>query len=269
MTIVNTLVQQFFTKNKENQFNEVLFLSEEPNATWEEVTQKAFNLPRGWFELSRVSPRDRVEFTRDFWLDRIPYHPNAHPAFFEFFEQLDDVAVVLMRRTEDEPMDSELVYSLADNSCFFRGRPPCTDTDLHDLKKEIEINLPRDYLAFIRVHNGFGKLSEMGLLEIEEIPYTRRRVMDLLIRAEKRFKSGEKEVDPGALIPFYEAFGLASFQCFYTDWYPGSEMGNVYLSGIDYTLSNVSDKKSWVENLAFPTFSEWLAYYLQGMNLCT
>ena len=41
-------------------------------------------------------------------------------------------------------------------------------------------------------------------------------------------------------------------------------MGNVYLSGIDYTLSDVSDKKAWAENLAFPTFSEWLAYYLRG-----
>lgn len=266
---MNSLVRQFFTESKEVSFKEVLFLSDEKSVDWEQVIRMAPDLPRGWFELSRVATQDRIEFTRDYWLDRIPYHPNAHPAFFEFFETLDDVTVVLTRSDEDEPMNAELVYSLADNSCFFRGRPPSREQDLNELKTEIGVSLPRDYLSFMKIHNGFGKLSEMGLLELEEIAHARRRVMDLLLQTEKRVKSGEVDVDPGSLIPFYEALGLSSFQCFYTDWYPGSEMGNVYLSGIDYTLSDVSDKKGWVENLAFPTFSEWLAYYLQGMNLCT
>lgn len=265
---MNSLVRQFFSATKENQFREVLFLSEDLNVTWEEISKRAYNLPRAWFELSRISAQDRVEFTRDFWLDRMPYHPSAHPAFFEFFDQLDDVGVVLMRRTEDEPMDAELVYSLADNGSFFRGRPPCSEADLISLKNEIDVNLPYDFLSFAKIHNGFGKLSEMGLLEIEDIAYTRRRVIDLLLQTEKQVKSGSENVDPSALIPFYESLGLSCFQCFYTDWYPGIEMGNVYLSGIDYTVSDVSDKKAWTEQLAFPTFSEWLAYYLQGMNLC-
>ena len=182
---MNSLVRQFFTENKEALFKEVLFLSEEPSASWEEITQKAPDLPRGWFELSRVSAEDRVEFTREFWLDRIPYHPIAHPSFFEFFDTLDDVAVVLTRRKEDEPMDAELVYSLSDNSSFFRGKPPCKEHDLHELKIEIDLNLPRDYRSFARIHNGFGKLSEMGLLEIGEIAHTRRRVMDLLLQKKK------------------------------------------------------------------------------------
>ncbi len=266
---MNSLVRQFYTENKERSFKEVLFLSEEAGDSWEEISKKAPDLPRGWFELSRVASQDRVEFTRDFWLDRIPYHPNAHPAFFEFFDTLDDVSVVLTRMDEDEPMNPELIYSLADNSSFFRGKPPCKELDIHELKSEIQVNLPRDFFAFVKIHNGFGKLSEMGLLEIQEIAHARRRVMDLLLQTEKRVKSGDTDIDPGSLIPFYEALGLSSFQCFYTDWHPGSEMGNVYLSGIDYTLSDVSDKKAWVENLAFPTFSEWLTYYLQGMNLCT
>lgn len=266
---MNSLVRSFFAGKEEVAFKEVLFLSEEPDAKWEEIAKKTLDLPRSWFELSRVSVRDRIDFTRDFWLDRMPYHPSAHPAFFEFFEQLDDVAVVLTRLREDDPVVPELVYSLADNSSFFRGRPPCKEEAVHDLRSEIEASLPRDYLSFLRIHNGFGKLSEMGLLEIEEIAHGRRRVMDLLIQTDKRVKSGGVDVDPGALIPFYEALGLSSFQCFYTDWYPSSEMGNVYLSGIDYTLSDVSDKRAWIENFAFPTFSEWLAYYLQGMNLCT
>lgn len=266
---MNSLITQFFSSNKENSFQEVRFLSEEPNTTWEEVSKVAFDLPRGWFELSRISPQDRVEFTRDFWLDRIPYHPRAHPAFFEFFEQLDDIAVVLTRRVADEPMDAELIYSFADSSSFFRGKPPCAEGDIQELKASYDVSFPRDYLAFLKIHNGFGKLSEMGLLEVQEIGDAKRRVFELLMKTDKRVKSGDLIVDPSSLIPFYEALGLSSFQCFYSDWYPGSEMGNVYLSGIDYTISDVSNKKFWVENLAFPTFSEWLSYYLQGMSLCT
>jgi hypothetical protein len=266
---MNLLARQFFTGNKEALFKQVLFLEETPNLKWDEVVRKAPRLPRGWFELSRVAPRDRVEFIRDFWLDRMPYHPSAHPAFFDFFEQLDDVGIVLTQVSEEMPMEAELIYSLADNSSFFRGKPPARDEAIYEMKNEIDINLPYDYLAFLRIHNGFGKLSEMGVLEAEGLAHAKRRVMDLLLQASKRVKSGEIDVDPGSLIPFYEALGLSSFQCFYTDWYPGSEMGNVYLSGIDYTLSDVSDKKGWTENLAFPTFSEWLAHYLQGMDLCT
>jgi hypothetical protein len=261
---MNSLVSQFFSEGDENPFKEVRFLSEEPNAKWEEVSQVAFDLPPSWFELSRISPRDRVEFTRDFWLDRIPYHPKAHPALFDFFEQLDDVAVVLTRRMDEEPMDAELVYSLGDNSCFFRGKPPASDGETQELKHLLEVNWPRDYLSFLRIHNGFGKRSEMGLLELQDVLEAKKRVFDLLLKAEKKMK-----VDPGSLIPFYETLGLSSFQCFYTEWYPGSEMGNVYVSGIDYTVSDLSNKMLWTENRAFPTFSEWLSYYLPGLNLCT
>lgn len=257
---MNSLARRYFAGT---QFVQVRILSEEKMESWEEAAEIAFNLPRSWFELSKLSAADRVEFVRDFWLDRLPYHPTAHPAFFDFFEKLDDVAVVLTQSRKGEPFDSELVYNLADGSSFFRGRPPCTEGDLQSLMQILEMNhLPHDFLAFAKIHNGFGKLSEMGLLEVEEIPEARRRVIELVVR-------GQMELEPKSLIPFFEALGLASFQCFFSDWYPGNEMGNVYLSGIDYTLSDMTNKKMWAERLAFATFSEWLAYYLQGMNVCT
>ncbi len=263
---MNSLIRQFFQpgRQKESNFFDVLFLNDHSHAKWEEISEKAPHMPRGWFELSRVSPIDRVEFTRDFWLDRLPFYPATHPAFYEFFNQLDDVVVVLTREEKEEFWDAELVYSLEDNSSFFRGQPPCSEANLAELKNEIGASLPRDYLAFKKIHNGFGKLSEMGLLEIGELADARRRVMELLLGSDHLLKSGSMTVDPSSLIPFYEAFGLASYQCFFTDWYPGSEMGNVYLSGIDYTISDLNANS---ENLAFNTFLEWLTYYLQGMNL--
>lgn len=262
---MNSLALQFFEKGSESNFQEVLFLSEEKEVDWRQVSEKAPDLPRGWFELSRLNSIDRVEFTRDFWLDRLPFHPRTHLALADFFSRLDDVGVVLSRG--EEPFQAELIYSLADNSCFFRGLPPATDIDVQEFQSEIGISLPRDYLAFIRIHNGFGKLSELGMLKIEEIGEARRHLEKLFLQGEKPIKAKGHLIDPHSLIPFYEAYGLASYQCFYSDWYPGNEMGNVYLSGIDYIISDTSDRKAWAENLAFPTFLEWLIYYLEGMSL--
>lgn len=262
---MNSLARQFYEKGSESNLQEVFFLNEDRNANWTELSEKSPDLPRGWFELSRISPVERIEFIRDFWFDLLPFHPRVHSAIFDFFSRLDDVAVVIARR-EDE-LHPEMIYSLADNSTFFRGLPPATEEDLREFRNEIGISLPRDYLAFLRLHNGFGKLSELGLLRIEDVGVCRHKVKELLLNVEKTVTSGGRAVDPDSLVPFFEAYGLTSYQCFYADWYPGSEMGNVYLSGIDYTISNTRDRKSWIENLAFPTFLDWLSHYLEGMSL--
>jgi hypothetical protein len=264
---MNRLVNQFFNKSNESPFEEVVFV--DCQSKWEELLKIAPNLPRGWYELSQISRDNRVDFTRDFWLDHIPYNPSAHVILFEFFERLDDIFIVLAKPKTSSKFIPELVYSLEDHSCFFRGQLPASREVIDSVLEQLDVNLPKDYVSFLKIHNGFGKLSEMGLLKIEEMEDAKRRVEDLIMRSERKVRSGIHVIDPKALYPFYEALGLSSFQCFYTDWYPQDEMGNVYLSGIDYTVSDVSDKRSWQENLAFTTFSQWLSFYLQGMNLCT
>lgn len=259
---MNILARKYF--QSASNFDEVRFVSEEKDLTWEEVQTIASDLPRSWFELSRISPRDRIEFSRDYWLSQLPYHPKVHPILSEFFDRLDDIAVILRKEKPEDIFSAELVYSFADESTFFRGLPSPTEREINELKKEIGALVPRDYLAFVHIHNGFGKLSELGLLKIDEIPDARRRVMELILKASKPIKAGKSVADAGSLIPFFEHLGLSSFQCFYSDWYPGSEMGNVYLSGIDYTISDVA---KWEESLAFPTFLEWLASFLQGINV--
>jgi len=251
---MNELARKFF-----QEFKRVRFLSEEKEAAWSELSEI---IPRGWFELSRVSTADRVAFVREYWQARLPYHPVSHTRFSTFFSQLDDVAVVLTATKEEEPLSAELVYSLYDNSSFFRGLPPATEEAAEGLYDELETTFPRDYLAFLKIHNGFGKLSSLGLFPLENIAEMREKVKELISSADPPMR-----VNPRALIPFYEEEGLFAFQCFYADWYPAGEMGNVYLSGIDYTMSDTSDWKSWRDNFAFPTFLEWLSEYLEGMSL--
>jgi hypothetical protein len=256
---MNALVREFYRTN----FHQVVFLTE-TKEDWHAAKKRWDLLPRGWFELSQLDFTDRIAFTRDFWLTRIPYHPRFHPFLEEFFNQLDDVGVVAGQMKEEGPWTLELVYSMGGNKSFFRGSLPCNEEAIDELKRSIHANLPHDYLAFLRMHNGFGKLSELGLLDTEEVVSTRRRLIDQLLRYEQPLLMDVHPVDPGSLIPFFEFFGLSSYQCFFTDWYPGNEMGNVYLSGIDYTISDYTDRREWADNLAFSTFLEWLVFYLEG-----
>jgi len=265
---MNFLVKQFFSKGEgkgEIRFQEVCFLDSQMD--WEQALIKAPSLPRPWFELSRISVEDRIEFVRDFWLDRLPYSPTSYPEIVNFFQRLDDIGIVLHRQSQEELFSVEMVYSLKDDSCFFRGLPPASDEEWDQLRSELQIQLPLDFQAFSRIHNGFGKLSELGLLRLEDLFEERRAMIDSLLTSESVLRSGEKLVDPQSLIPFYESFGLASYQCFYSDWYPGFDMGNIYLSGIDYTISDITDSKAWAEHLAFASFLDWLAYYLDGADL--
>lgn len=265
---MNSLVKQFFSVGKEKgdvHFQDVYFLSQQTDWDWEQTRLKAPNLPRPWFELSRISSEDRIEFVQSFWLDNLPYSPTSYPELEKFFHRLDDIGIVLHRQSQEESFSAEMIYSLEDNSCFFRGLPPASEDAWDQLLLELQLKLPRDFQAFTRIHNGFGKLSELGLLRLEGLFEERRAMLNSLLNGESVLRSGEKRVDPQSLIPFYESFGLASYQCFYSDWYPGFEMGNIYFSGIDYTVSDITDERAWTEHLAFPTFLDWLVYYLEGI----
>lgn len=263
---MNSQIREFFRAagTQEPHFQEVRFLQEEPNAKWEEVSD--WGLPRGWFELSRISPQDRVEFTYDFWMGILPYHPIATETIRDFFKQLDDIGVVVCRQTKEEPWRAELVYSLRDNSSFFRGLPPAHDEEMSAAWRQLGQELPRDFQAFARLHNGFGKQSELGLLPLEDLSEARRRLIDLIVRQDKPLRSGESIIDPHYLYPFYEEYG-GGCQCFSAEWYPSSEMGNVYFSGIDYIVSDTSDQGAWAEQLAYPSFLEWLSGFISGMNI--
>jgi hypothetical protein len=263
---MNSQIRDFFRVDGSHDphFKEVRFLSEEPDLCWEDI--EGTGLSRGWFELSRVSMEDRVEFSREFWLSRFSFHPTATKILVEFFDKLDDVAVLVCRQTDEEPWSAELVYSLGDNSCFFRGRPPADEEEIDWAKKQFTQELPHDYWTFFHLHNGFGKLTELGLLPLEDLEDARARLISACLKDDKTLRMGEAWLDPHSLFPFYEEYGVGSFQCFNAEWYPGSEMGNVYFSGIETTISDISDRKTWIENLAYPTFLEWLTAFLEGMN---
>lgn len=268
---MNSHVKQFYQKTPEGEdlqspFLEVISIGDE-GPSYEDALRFAPKLPRGWFELCRLSVEDRIEFTRDFWLSTLPFIPNFKEFVIQFFAKLDDVGVFLTKSSADTPFQAEMVYSLSNNTTFFRGMPSCSDEEIELVQQEFQNSLPKDFLSFLKIHNGFAKLSDIGIIRSENLRASTIEFHNTLAGNEQPVLCRGKPIDPSHLIPFYHCFGRQSFQCFYSDWYPTGSMGNVYYSGIDHTISDISNKSTWADHLAFPTFLDWMIFYLEEIDL--
>lgn len=250
-------------------FHQVIALHQEPDLNWDELSRQAPLLPRGWFELSRLSSEDRIEFTREYWLAKLPFiSPNEshlEERLDTFFESLEAIEIFVTQTKVDQPFDVHMVYGLKEAAGFFHGGPPASELTLDNLRKQFaHVNLPPDYLAFLQIHDGFSKYTDTGLLKSRDMARTFQHLQQLLSE-EILVRPDGQGIDPSSLIPFYESFGLHCYQCFYADWYPEEEMGNIYFSEPDRTISNFLDRNHLEENLAFTTFLGWLVFYLEDI----
>ncbi len=248
-------------------FHRVIPLQDEPLLDWREASDLAPRLSRGWYELAQLSIQDRLEFTRDFWLAKLPYHPNLNEFINKFFATIDDIGIFLTQKKYEDPFEVHLVYSLADNSGFFHGYASASDKEIIDLQKDFpDYILPMDYLAFLQIHDGFAKLTDTGITQSRAMKEGYEAFQKMLREQEPVVTNKGASVNPTALIPFYESFGLPFFQCFWGEWYPQQEMGNVYYSGVTKTISTCTKKDDCVETMAFETFTDWLMFYLEKID---
>jgi len=247
-------------------FHQVISLNDRPELTWAEVTAKMPNFPRGWFELSHLTPEDRVSFTSEYWNTKIPFDLTINPSLGKFFKSLDDIAIYLTQKKYDDPYDVTMVYSIGDNGGFFRGQLPASDEDCITLQDQFsEIIFPDDYIAFLQIHNGFKKSIDCtGILPVLEVYQVYRRLREDVEGQDEVITTRAGDlVNPATLIPFYESFGMPHFQCFWEEWYNEHGMGNVYYSLGERVISHPQKGETSAESMAFPTFSEWLVFYLE------
>ncbi|WP_068466828.1 SMI1/KNR4 family protein [Candidatus Protochlamydia phocaeensis] len=248
-------------------FHKVIMLQEDPMIDWEEALALAPKLCRGWYELAQLPLQDRIEFTREFWLAKLPYHPNLNEFLNKFFSSLDDIGIFLFQPKYEDPFEVSLVYSLADNSGFFHGNAPATEQEIIALQKVFpDYILPPDYLAFLQIHNGFAKLTDTGITKSAEMEESYMNFQKVLEKDYPITTSKGGTVNPKSLIPFYCSFGMSFFQCFWGEWYPGQEMGNVYYSGETKTISDCMQTADCVETMAFENFTDWLMFYLEKID---
>lgn len=239
----------------------------EKGSSFELVQQEAPTLPRGWWELAGLFPTDRIEFVRGFWQMTLPYAPHVDVGIGQFFSRLKDIGVFLLQPSSSQALLPYLVYQERGDGGFFSGGPPISKERLARLHEQFaEQPLPADYLAFLKIHDGLSRTNDTGLISSDQLLNSYQEFQGLLAEREPlaHGRAPEELIDPSDLIPFYQSFGLDSFQCFYADWYPQQEMGNLYYSGIDHSLSEYGDSSKLSENLAFPTFLDWLLFYIQA-----
>lgn len=248
-------------------FHEVFPLHDSPEISWNEAHAKSPKLSRGWFELSRLSGKDRIEFTKDFWLSHLPFHFHFKEFLENFFAGIEEIGVYLVQQKFDDPFEPHMVYALKEGKGFFRGLPCAEDSMILTVKQSFpSMILPVDYIAFMQIHNGFCKTTDnTGIVRLENLKDVFQELQMLIASHEGMLKSGGKIVDPASLFPFYKSFGMPFFQCFWSEWYPEEEMGNVYYSGVANTVSDF--RQPGVENMAFPNFIEWLMFYLETIEV--
>jgi len=265
-------VETYYKRSSDDElggkFHEVIALHDSPEISWKNISKKAPLLPRGWYELAHLSVRDRIDFCRDYWLSRFPYHPNLSEFLVRFFASLDDLGIYITQRNWEDPYQVEMIYSLANDSGYYRGKLPALESELLLLQKEFpSYILPNDYLSFLQIHNGFYKTTDCtGVIPMMLMKDEYEKFQLMLLEEPGLSTSSGAPVDPKSLIPFYKSFGGPFYQCFWGEWYPQQEMGNVYYSHQSKTISDVSCSDTSCEAMAFPTFIDWLMFYLERVE---
>jgi hypothetical protein len=116
------------------------------------------------------------------------------------------------------------------------------------------------------MHDGFCKTTDCtGVIASECVSKEYEKLQDFLQKQNPMITDKGTEVNPKTLIPFYKSFGMPFYQCFWSEWYPEQEMGNVYYSGVDKTISDISSQIG-SESMAFATFIDWLIFYLERIE---
>jgi len=263
---MNKSIIEYYQKNSDSGFIDVIIVDEKTSKSFEDLKILTYNFPKAWFELSKLQITDKIEFSRDFCLKTLPYSPDVYSSIYDFFLNLDDICVILTKKKDDKKYLVELVYSMQSNSTFFRGKPPLNDESIRYVNRQFNDILPKDFLAFLKIHSGFAKNADTGIIEANNMFEVTNQMKELIEEQNKIISSNQHMIDPNDLIFFYQSYQKVDFQCFYTKWFPYSETGNVYYSYNDNTISNYHNKNLWAENLAFPTFLDWLLFYLEIMD---
>lgn len=227
---------------------------ETSDLNWEEMKERAPSLTKGWFELAQLDGSLRIEFLRDYWINSLPYSPQVFAFIDRFFAQVEEIGIFEVKKT------IYMTYSLK-RGCFI-GRPPLLDQQIETLKEQTAFPLPQDYLQFFRIHNGFSKAGDTGVLPSHTLIDEREK----LCSWRDMLRCGEENIESWDLFPFYRSFSSDVYQCFYKNWYVDEYVGNVLCSLPEGTVSNFRNRDKGTEYLAFPSFLDWLVFYLEDVE---
>ena len=257
---MNIQVKEFY---RTNQAKEVFALHENQDISFSKLKEMAPLLPQGWFEIVRLNSMDRVEFISAFWGSIFPYSPHVQDLIDQFFSEVEDIGVYLVKKDVDFHYFPHLVYSMRDKENFYRGYPSAVKEEIKGLREALDQILPEDYVCFMKIHNGFAKNGDYGLIPVQNVKREKLSLHNKMLTAGRKVLFQGKPLDPESLIPFHKSIGDCTFQCFHKGWYPDREMGNILFSlrdegKFDYTPYMNQENKG-----IFPSFLDWLRFYME------
>lgn len=248
-------------------FYRAIALEDLPTQSWEEWKLLCPAVPKGWYELCHLSATDRIEFLGDYWSSALPFHVTFTPYLRRFFASLETITLYFVQKTETDQLQPVLIYARKGDSGFFQGNPPATEDQIVTLEEQFpDVVLPADYLAFLRIHNGFAKCADTGMISSNLMQGSSSTFRTALLDRVHLHTCEGTRIEETSLIPFYQSYAFPCYQCFWAEWHPGEEMGNIYYSGLTHTVSNHLASEISPENQAFPTFLDWLMFYLETLE---
>ena len=206
---VNEFFHEFYGESPSVNYYKVIRLHQS-SLNWEEVKEKVPHICKGWFELSHVKKDERLEFIEQFWESKLIKFPNFCQFLEKFFRDVEDIEVYLTQKTSDHPFESQLVYSLKGNQGFFRGHLPANDEQIELVRTMFPgTTFPHDYIAFMQIHNGFHKSTDItGITPLEKLREGYDAFQALFEKNDMLFTKNKTIIDPSRLIPFYTSFGM-------------------------------------------------------------
>ena len=250
---------QILNAYKSGPHQDVIAIHEKEGLLYETLVQRAPDLPKGWFELAHLSPLDRVDFFASFWQSCFDYQPKVEEYITQFFLKVDDIYLFLVRKEGEIFYQPQLVYSLGSGG-FYRGLAPVSEYNLEIFKQNCSWPLPDAFLSFLKIHNGFSKEGDHGILTLETILSEASLLQHQLLVDETKVFFESRAVDPTLLVPFYKSIGYMLYQCFYQNYYVAKEPGNIPILLAKRAQPSIYklDKEE-----CYPTFMDWLNSYLE------
>lgn len=265
---MNHHVKEFYGMDHhqmDTSFKEVIFLGDHMGLRYEDIHTKCPDFPKGYYELCHLILKDRIEFVSEFWEKTLDFDLHFSQFFHDFFSRVEDIGIFLVKKELDTHYQCHLVYSLDDDYTFYKGRPSISLDFLKALEQQFEEKLPQDYLNFFKIHDGFSKDGDLGLIRSCDLLRERMNLEQKINHLNQWMKL--HPIDPKEVIPFYKSFGLDVYQCFVKNWYPDKEMGNTLFSLSEGYISDYNDPLSKAKNIAFPTFLDWLVFYMEVIDV--
>jgi len=246
-------VINFYTSRPDRQVVALHEGKEGSLATW---LDKAPSLPKGWWELALLAPLDRLEFVETFWTMKLPYSPQIQELIEDFFTELEEIGIYLVKQQGQIHFTPELVYIRKDSPYFYRGAPPAHSESLSMIYPLLGQRLSEEYVSFLKIHNGFAQGGERGMLSVEKMGEETYRMQTELMSGLYRMTFENEPLNPRHLIAFYAREEKRFYQCFHTQWYPDGHMGTLGLS------LSAREQGCILMDATRPSFVCWLQSYL-------